>query len=122
MILMKSSARNLADRAQRRTSAGALDPSVGFVALCRIPTGFVLSLMTTAIADRNNRLRTEAHMIFGTLALRSAIVFWRTLGALASCSVHNESGSHIILIPLVSAYPLFQERQRIFSSIRPSSE
>jgi hypothetical protein len=45
----------------------------------------------------------EAHMVFGTFVLLSAIVFWRTLGALVAYSVHNESGSHIILIPLVSA-------------------
>ena len=50
----------------------------------------------------------------------SAIVFWRTLGALIAYSVHNESGSHIILIPFVSAYLLFTERQRVFTSVRPS--
>jgi exosortase len=107
-------------RAQRRTSAGASDPTVGFVALRRMSTGFVPDLMSTALTDRKNGTRTEAHMIFGTFVLLSAIVFWRMLGALVSYSLHNESGSHIILIPLVSAYLLFKERQRIFSSVRPS--
>ena len=91
------------NRAQRRTSAGAFDPTVGFVALCGMPTGFVPGFMSTPITDRNNRRRMEAHMVFGTFVLLSAIVFWRTLGALVAYSVHNESGSHIILIPLVSA-------------------
>ena len=50
----------------------------------------------------------------------STIVFWRTLGALIAYSLHNESGSHIILIPLVSAYLLFVERRMIFTSVRPS--
>jgi hypothetical protein len=91
------------NRAQRRTSKGAFDPTVGFVALCGMPTGFVPGFMSTPITDRNNRPRMEAHMVLGTFVLLSAIVFWRTLGALVAYSVHNESGSHIILIPLVSA-------------------
>jgi exosortase len=59
-------------------------------------------------------------MFFGAIVLLSAIVFWRVFGALVAYSVHNESGSHIILIPLLSAYLIFKERQRIFSSVRPS--
>jgi exosortase len=61
-----------------------------------------------------------AHAAFGAFVFLSAIVFWRTLGALITYSVHNESGSHIILIPLVTAYLLFTERQRVFRSVRPT--
>jgi hypothetical protein len=115
------------NRAQRRTSAGAFDPTVGLVALCGMPTGFVPGFMSTPITDRNNRPRMEAHMVFGTFVLLSAIVFWRTLGALVAYSVHNESGSHIILIPLVSASLLSAivdvlEQNRRYRNLNPHSE
>jgi exosortase len=59
-------------------------------------------------------------MAFGTLVLLSAIVFWKTFGEWIAYSVHNESGSHLILIPLLSAFLLFMERHRIFSLARPA--
>ena len=50
----------------------------------------------------------------------SVIVFWKTLFALVAYSLHNESASHAVLIPLVSAYLLYVERKRIFPVVRPS--
>lgn len=72
------------------------------------------------MTETNNRLATEAHLAFGVFLFLSTIVFWRTLGALITYSLHHESASHIILIPLVSAYLLFTERRMIFTSVRPS--
>jgi exosortase len=68
----------------------------------------------------NNRVVTEAHLAFGVFLFVSTIVCWRTLAALIAYSLHHESASHIILIPLVSAYLLFTERRMIFTSVRPS--
>jgi exosortase len=62
----------------------------------------------------------KAHIAFGAFVIVSAIAFWRTIGAWFDYSLHNQSGSHIVLIPLVSAVLIFRERQRIFSSVRPS--
>lgn len=76
--------------------------------------------MSNSFADRDISSITKAHLAFGGLILVSAIVFWKTLDAWFAYSVHYESASHIILIPLLSAYLLFKGRRRIFTSVRPS--
>jgi exosortase len=77
--------------------------------------------MNTAIITGTDSNRSaKEHLAFGVLVIVSAILFWRTLGAWIAYSVHNPSGSHIVLIPLVSAFLIFRERQRIFSRVRPS--
>ena len=75
---------------------------------------------TAIIAERDGNSSAKAHLAFGALVLVSTIVFWRTLSAWFTYSVHNPSGSHIVLIPLVSAFLIFRERRRIFSRVRPS--
>jgi len=60
------------------------------------------------------------HGAFGMFLLASLLVFWRTLDALVVYSFHNESSSHILLVPFVTAYLLFTERKRIFAAARPS--
>src|ERR1700751_5309236 len=75
---------------------------------------------TAMIAERDSGRSTKAHIAFGALVIVSTIVFWRTLSAWFAYSVHNPSGSHIVLIPLVSAFLIFRERRRIFSRVRPS--
>ena len=75
---------------------------------------------TAIIAERNNNPVAKAHLAFGALVAISAIVFWRTLSAWFAYSLHNPSGSHIVLIPLVSVFLIFRERQQIFSRVRPS--
>ena len=47
-------------------------------------------------------------------------MFWKNLVTLVTYSLHQESCSHIILIPFVSAYLVLNERKRIFSVVRPS--
>jgi len=75
---------------------------------------------TAIIAERDSNRSAKAHLAFGALVIVSTIAFWRTLSAWLEYSVHNPSGSHIVLIPLVSAFLIFRERQRIFSRVRPS--
>jgi exosortase len=75
---------------------------------------------TAIIADGDSNRSAKAHLAFGAFVVISAIVFWRTLTAWFAYSVHNPSGSHIVLIPLVSLFLIFRERQRIFSRVRPS--
>lgn len=58
------------------------------------------------------------HLFFGALVVTSAALFWRVLGNLVTHSLHHESSSHILLIPLASAYLVYAERARIFRSTR----
>jgi len=73
-----------------------------------------------ATATYNHRV-AQAHIAFGTFWLASSIVFWKEPGALCAYAFHHESCSHIILVPLLSAYLLFTERKRIFSAVRQST-
>jgi exosortase len=70
-------------------------------------------------AGRDDRL-FRSHLIFGSILLASVGFFWKSLASLLSFSLHNESCSHIILIPFVSAFLLYVERKRIFSAPRRS--
>jgi len=63
---------------------------------------------------------TRRHAAFGLFWIVSLVIFWRTISALIVYSLHHESCSHIVLIPLVSAYVLFTERKKIFLAARSS--
>jgi exosortase len=60
------------------------------------------------------------HASFVAFILVSSLVFYKALTALVWYSLHDESSSHIILIPLVAFFLLYLERQRIFSITRTS--
>lgn len=62
----------------------------------------------------------RAHAAFVGLVVLSIFVFWKTLHELVVFSFNQESSSHILLIPLVSAYLLYTERSRIFRIVQPS--
>jgi exosortase len=78
--------------------------------------------MSTQISNPpgDSRLIMRAHLIFGLILIASAGLFWKFLVSLVEYSLHNESSSHVILIPFVSAYLLYTQRKRIFSSVQPS--
>jgi exosortase len=46
----------------------------------------------------------------------SLILFWRPLTSLARLSFHDELASHVLLIPLISAFLLYLDRKRIFQA------
>lgn len=62
----------------------------------------------------------RAHLIFALFLLAAVGLFWKSLTMLITYSLNNESCSHIVLIPFVTAYLLFLERKRIFAFVRPS--
>jgi exosortase len=70
--------------------------------------------MLAAVLDRLNG-NARRHAAFVTFVLVSALVFLKTLGTVVMYSLHNESSSHIILIPLVAFSLLYIERKRVFS-------
>lgn len=56
--------------------------------------------------------------MFAVFLIASVIVFWKTLSALVAYSLSQESCSHILLIPLVSLYLLYLERDGMFLQVR----
>jgi exosortase len=65
-----------------------------------------------------NRSLRGPHFQFFLLLSFSALLFIRELILLLRFSFQNEHYSHIVLIPLVSAFLLYTERNNIFSEIR----
>jgi exosortase len=70
--------------------------------------------MPAAVLDKFNG-NARRHAAFVAFILASALVFWKTLSTLVEYSLHNDSSSHIILIPLVAFSLLYIERKRVFS-------
>src|SRR5277367_1952589 len=73
-----------------------------------------MSTVVTGIRTPNAR----RHASFVAFVLISSLVFYKTLSALVRYSLQDQSNSHIILIPLVSVFLLYVERQRVFSVTR----
>jgi exosortase len=62
----------------------------------------------------------KRHVSFVVFILASSLAFYKTLDALVTYSLHNDSSSHIVLIPLIAFSLLYLERQNIFSITRTS--
>ena len=60
------------------------------------------------------------HASFVAFILIFSLAYYKTLSALVQYSLHDESSSHIILIPLVAFFLLYVERHRLFSITRTS--
>jgi len=56
-------------------------------------------------------------LFFAIFALSSIALFWVTLDRLVSLSLDDRRYSHLVLIPVISAFFLYQERHKIFSRI-----
>jgi exosortase len=76
--------------------------------------------MTSQTATSVLAANTKRHATFVAFIVISNLVFYRTLEALVKYSFHNDSSSHIILIPWVTFFLLYIERQTIFSRITMS--
>ena len=61
---------------------------------------------------------TRRHWYFAGFVAASVIVSWKALTALVLFSLHEESSSHILLIPLISIYLFYVERKRISKFLR----
>jgi exosortase len=70
----------------------------------------------------NSQLKAgiERHGVFAGFIAISIVLFWKTIGALVYYSLHQDSSSHIVLIPFISAYLLVTERKRIFVKNQPA--
>ena len=75
-----------------------------------------MSMAANGVLTRNAR----KHAAFVTFVVISSLAFYKTLSALVQYSLHGESSSHIVLIPLVAFSLLFAERQSIFRTTQTS--
>jgi exosortase len=60
--------------------------------------------------------RYSRHILFAVLMAGLACAFWNPLSLLLEFSFQHEHYSHIVLIPFVSAFLVFKDRQKIFVS------
>jgi exosortase len=60
---------------------------------------------------------SRPHTLFAAFVLASVALFWAPLRQLMSLSLDDPRYSHLILIPVISAFFLFRERHKIFSRI-----
>ncbi|MFZ3215817.1 MAG: exosortase/archaeosortase family protein [Candidatus Acidiferrales bacterium] len=65
-------------------------------------------------------LNAKRHASFVAFILASGLIFYKTVDALVQYALHGESGSYIVLIPLIAFFLLYFERRRIFSVTRSS--
>jgi exosortase len=70
-----------------------------------------MSTVATGELTRNAR----RHAGFVACIVISSLAFYKTLSALVEYSLHDESSSQIILIPLIAFFLLYAERRTVFS-------
>jgi hypothetical protein len=87
---------------------------------------FIINIMNTTDATGRTELPDSAGWFSSRTAHVSALCFWllslvlfrQPLSKLASLSFHDERSSHILLIPLISAFLIFLQRKRVFRAPR----
>jgi exosortase len=76
-------------------------------------------MASVAINEISRNTRRHASFV-GFIAI-SGIVFYKTVAALVTYSLHDESSSHIVMIPLIAFFLLYAERERIFAMTQTSA-
>ena len=61
------------------------------------------------------------HASFIAFIVISSLVFYKTLSTLVMYSLHNDSSSHIVVIPLIAFFLLYMERKTVFSNTKTST-
>jgi exosortase len=78
-------------------------------------------MVTSTTATRALAGNSRRHAMFVAFIVISSMAFYKTLSAVIRYSLaSSDSGSHIVLIPIISFFLLYLERQRIFSATRTS--
>src|ERR1700683_1135911 len=78
-------------------------------------------MVTSTTATRALAGNSRRHAMFVPFIVISSLAFYKTLGAVIRYSLaSSDSSSHIVLIPIISFFLLYLERQRIFSITRTS--
>jgi exosortase len=71
--------------------------------------------LPAAVDSAKLPLPLQPHLLSGVLGLASIALFWVPLRQLVSLSLDDRRYSHLILIPLISAFFFYRERHAIFS-------
>jgi exosortase len=74
--------------------------------------------MATTAANLTSPV-AKKHAGFVAFVLISSLAFYKVLAVLIDYTLHDESRSHLMLIPLVAIILLYLDRRRIFANIRP---
>jgi exosortase len=61
-------------------------------------------------------------VVYGLWLLASLVIFWGPVAALLRYSLGNDNASHIVLIPLISAWLLYVERKSVFVEVASDYE
>jgi len=77
--------------------------------------------LTRPSPQNDSTINLQRHACFGVFVAVSGIVFHKTLTALLDYSLHDDSSSQIIFIPLVAAVLFYVERKRIFAATTTSA-
>lgn len=76
--------------------------------------------MNSTATIGSNQLLVKTHVAFTAFILVSCVLVLKTIGSWFAYAMHHQAGSHIVLIPLISLFLVFRDRQRVFSAVRPS--
>jgi exosortase len=88
--------------------------------MTRLPTRSSGGSVERESAGNHFPMLMRRHVFFVLFIFLSAFFFEEALRALVSYSVHDQSGSHIVLIPFISIFLIYSERDRIFADTRNS--
>ena len=72
-------------------------------------------------ADAGKTPQTRLNLMFVALVAVSVAVAWKTVSALVAYSFSHEDSSHVVVIPFITAYLLWSERDIIFRGSSHSS-
>ena len=60
------------------------------------------------------------HLAFAPTIIGAVVLYWKDLAALVSLSLHDDSSSYILVIPIVALYLFYTERRVIFEEVENS--
>jgi exosortase len=73
-------------------------------------------------ADAGKTPQTRLNLMFAALFAVSVALAWKTVSALVAYSLSHEDSSHVVVIPFITAYLLWSERDVIFRGNLQSSK
>jgi exosortase len=73
-------------------------------------------------ADAGKTPQTRLNAMFVALMVVSVALAWKTVSALVAYSLSHEDSSHVVVIPFITAYLLWSERDIIFRGNAQSSK
>lgn len=93
-------------------------PVSRFLSICGLnrsfPNDATGSDTLTKMQDTTHKV-AKRHAAFVGVVVVSGLLFSKMLGTLVAYALHNDSSSHILIVPFISLYIFFMERRRVLS-------